>query len=234
MLLRNQIYKALPDLLEGLKKLGRSVKNNQEIARVAYISASSTEIGELVAKAVIKVGKDGLVTVDEGQTLDTEVEYTEGVEFDKGMLSPYFITNPQRMEAVINDAYIVFLNKNISLNNEIIPILERMAVASKNIVIVADQLGGDALATIAANKMKGNINAVAVSAPGHGDNKKNYLEDLAILTGGVVISNENPVDINKDFDWLGQAKQVVSSRESTVIIGGKGSKKRVKEPSLFF
>lgn len=229
MTLRNQIYAALPVLTEELKKLSREIKTNEDIKKVAWISSSSEEIGTLVAQAVEKVGKDGLVTVDESSGFETEVEYTEGLEFEKGFLSPYFMTNPSRLEAVINNPIIAIVDRKLSLNTEIVPLLERMAKISKDIVIIADGVSGDALATIAANKMKGNINALAVEAPGIGDNKKNYMEDIAILTGGTVISDANNVDINANDSWVGKAKRIITGRESTVIIGGEGDKKVIEE-----
>ena len=228
MTLRNEIYSALPFLLEELKKIVKPVKNSEDIARVAFISSADEAIGKLVAQAVEKVGKDGLVTVDEGKSIETEIEFTEGMEFDKGYASPYFITNPQRMEAVIEKPIIAVVDKKISLNTEIVPILENMAKYSKDMVIIAEEFSGDALATIAANKMKGNINALAVSAPGIGDNKTNYLSDIAVLTGAKIISDKTAVDITKDDTWLGRADKVMSSRETTVIIGGKGDKKAVE------
>jgi chaperonin GroEL len=228
MVLRQQIYAVLPDLLAELEKISEPVKNSKDIAKVAFISSANKEIGELVAKAVEKVGKDGLVTVDEGG-VETEVEFTEGMEFDKGYLSPYFITNPQRMECVIENPVVVLLNRKLSLNTEIVPLLEKMAQVSKDIVLIAEDVKGDALATIAANKMKGNINAVAVAVPGHGTNKSNYLDDIAVLTGATVDSSESPIDIQKDTKWLGRAERVVVSKSTTVIIGGKGDKKEIKE-----
>jgi chaperonin GroEL len=229
MVLRNQIYEALPLILKELKNISKPIKNNEDVARVAFISSANEEIGKLVAQAVEKVGKDGLVTVDEGKGIETEVEYTEGMEFDRGYASPYFVTNPQRMEAVIEKPIIAIVDKKLTLNNEIVPILENMAKYSKDMVIIAEEITGDALATIAANKMKGNINALAVNAPGIGDNKTNYLSDIAVITGGTVISDKTAVDITKDNLWLGKASKVISSRESTVIIGGKGSPKAILE-----
>ena len=228
MTLRNEIYEALPALLEELKKIAKPVKNSEDIARVAFISSADIAIGKLVAEAVEKVGKDGLVTVDEGKSIDTEIEFTEGMEFDKGYASPYFVTNPQRMEAVIEKPIIAVVDKKISLNTEIVPILENMAKYSKDMFIIAEEFSGDALATIAANKMKGNINALAVSAPGIGDNKTNYLSDIAVLTGAKILSDKTAVDITKDDTWIGHADKVMSSRETTVIIGGKGDKKIVE------
>lgn len=228
MILRNQIYEALPKVLKELKRLSKPVKSNEDIAKVATISSSDSEIGKLVADAVKKVGEDGLVTVDEGGT-ETEVEFTEGMEFKKGYASPYFITSPDRMEAVIHEPAIILVNKALTLNDEIISLLQNAVKYSKDIVLIAISIGGDALATMVANKMKGLINAVAVPAPGVGDNKQNYLDDIAIFTGGKVISNETAIDVAKDDSWLGKAKKVVSGREVTVIVGGKGKKKEIED-----
>jgi len=226
MVLRNQIYAVLPNLLAELKKLSKPVKSNEDVRKVAVISSANEEIGKLVAEAVEKVGEDGLVTVEEGG-IETEVEFTEGLEFDKGYLSHYFVTNPQRMEAVIEEPYIVLLNKDISLNTEIVPIVEEAVKASKNLFIIAKDLKGDALATLVANKMKGNINVVVVNAPKSGNEAEEYYNDIAVLTGGKVLSDETGVDITQNSDWLGRANKVLVSKDTTVIIGGKGNKKEI-------
>jgi len=228
MVLRTQIYAVLPKLIAELKSFAKPVESNADIARVAYISSADEEIGKLVAEAIDKVGKDGLVTVDESKTMETEVDITEGMEFNKGFLAPHFITNPQRMEAIIENPIIALIDKKLSLNTEIVPILEKMAKTSKDIVIIAESISGDALATMAANKLKGNINAVAVEAPGIADNKTNYLEDIAVLTGGRVLSDKNMTDVEANDTWIGRAERVISSRDTTVIINGKGDKKEVK------
>lgn len=224
MVLRNQIYEVLPSVLKELKSIAKPVKGISDIAKVAYISSTDKEIGEMVAEALKKVGKDGLVTVAEGGT-ETEVEFTEGMEFKRGYISPYFVTNPQRMESVIENPKIVLINQDLSLNAEIVPILERIAQVSKDIVIIADSIKGDALATLATNKMKGNINACVVETPS--DGKEDYLEDIAVLTGAKVISPQSGVDIAED-GWWGEAERVVANKGTTVIIGGKGDKKAMK------
>ena len=230
MVLRTQIYAILPDLLAELKKLSSEVKDKEQIARVAYISSADLKVGELVAEAIEKVGSDGLVTVEEGKGMETEVEYTDGMEFKKGYISPYFVTNPKRMEAVIENPFIVILNKQISMAKEIIPILETIATkVSKDILIIAMSVSGDALATLVHNKMKGVINAVAVPAPGHGDDKVHYLEDIAVLTGAKVWSDEKPINIHLDKDWLGKAERVIVTKDTTVIIRGGGDKKAIQE-----
>ncbi|HEC66614.1 MAG TPA: chaperonin GroEL, partial [bacterium] len=229
MTLRKQIYKVLPSLLEELKKLARDVKSKDDISRVATISSNSEEIGKLVSEAMDKVGKDGRVTVSESSGLDTTVEYTEGMEFDKGYLSQYFITNSERREAVIVNPVVVLIRKKLSMNNEVMPLLERVVGRSKDILLIAEEIKGDALASLVANKMKGIVNLLAVEVPGVGDNKNNYFEDIAILTGATVISDQTATDINKDFEWLGEAERVVAGQKTTVIIGGKGKKEEMEK-----
>lgn len=229
MVLRAQIYKALPKLLEALKKSSKEVKGIEEISRVAFISSADEEIGRLVAEAIEKVGKDGLVTVDEGKGINTEVEYTEGMEFNKGWASPYFITNEQRMEGVIDEPIIAILDKKLSLGDESIPLYEAMAKISKDMVIIAHEISGDALATLVGNKMKGNIKAIAIPAPGVGENRRNYLDDIAVLTGGKVFEESSEVDLSNIKDWLGHAERVVSSRDTSVIINGRGSKEELEK-----
>jgi len=228
MVLRNQVYAALPALLKELKQLSKPIKGTKDIEKVAHISSGDEEIGKLVADAVKKVGEDGLVTVSEGG-VETEVEFTEGMEFDKGYISPYFITNPERMEAVVNNPAIVLCREDISVNEEIIPLIQGAARITKDIVIIAKTVKGDALATLVTNKMKGNFNALATVAPGVGDAKDDYLDDIAVLIGGKVLSREMDVNINKPEEWIGRAERVVSSRETTVIIRGHGDKKELEK-----
>lgn len=228
MVLRNQIYKVLPDLKVELSRLSKPTKTKEQLAQVAYISSADKEIGELVAEAVTKVGKEGMVTCEEGKGLTTEVEYTDGLQFDKGYLSPYFVTNPSRMEAIIEDPYIILYPKGLSMNTEIVTLLENVAKTSKNIVIIADDVGGDALATMAVNKMKGIINTVAVKAPGIGD-KSPYYDDIAVLTGGKVLSQSSGINPTQGTDWCGRADRVIVSRDTTVIVGGHGDKERLKK-----
>ena len=224
MVLRNQVYKVLPDLLKELKRLAKPVKTKDQLQHVAYISSADEEIGRLVAEAVDKVGEDGLVTCEEGKGLTHEIEYTDGLQFNKGYSSHYFVTNPARMECVIEKPMILLLPKAISMNAEIVPILENVAKESKNIVLIADDITGDALATMVVNKMKSIANLVAIKAPGIGD-KLPYYEDIAILTGGRVASSG--VDPTVGVDWVGRADRVIVSRETTVIVGGKGDKAQV-------
>ena len=229
MVLREQIMEALPRLVDELKRLSVPVKDKNDIEKVAFISSADETIGRLVAEAMDKVGIDGLVTVDEAKTIETTVEYTEGMEFPGGYLSPYFITNPQRSECVIMEPAVVVINKQISLANEIVPILEAVAKQTKDVVIIANGLSGDALATMAANKMKGNLNCVAITSPGSADKKLEYLNDIVTLTGGMVLSDETQVDLSSDKSWFGRASKVVVSKDTTVIIGGKGDKKAIEE-----
>lgn len=228
MVLRSQVYKALPKLLEEIDNMSVPVKSKKEIARVATISSADPEIGDLVADAVNKVGKDGLVTVEEGKGFESEVDYTDGLEIDKGFLSPYFITNPQRLEAVVENPAIILINKKLSLINEIAPILEAVAKKTKDIVLIAQDVSGDALVTMAVNKRKGNINALATQIPHGGSNRGNdNFDDIAVFTGSKVIHNIQ--DATEDLDWVGSAEKVVSTKDSTVIIKGGGSKKALDD-----
>src|SRR3990167_4206434 len=195
MVLRTQIYQALPKLLEELNKLKKDVTTVEQMTQIAYISSADETIGKLIAEAVDKVGKDGLVTVDEGKGAETEVEYTEGMEFNKGWCSLSapdafrFITNVERMEAVVEDPVIIILNKKVSLGDESIPHYEAITKISKDFVIIAQEISGDALATLIGNKLKGNIRALAVVAPKSGDLHREYLDDMAILTGAKVLED---------------------------------------------
>lgn len=228
MVLRNQIYDVLPGLVEELKKLSSEVKDKEQISRVAYISSADEKVGKLVAEAIEKVGDDGLVTAEEGG-VETEVEYTDGMEFDRGYVSPYFITSDKRMEAVINKPIVLIINKKLTLAKEIVPILDTAATkASKDMLIIAETISGDALATLVHNKMKGVINVVAVPTPSSGDEKNDYLEDLAILTGGKVWSDEKPIS-PQDISWFGKADRAIVTKDKTTIIKGGGDKKDVQD-----
>lgn len=226
MVLRKEIYDQLPKLLEELKKLSTEVKTKEEIANVAFISSADKEIGDLVADAVERVGNDGLVTCEEGSGLSHEVEFTDGLQFNKGWASPYFVTNPARMEAVVDKPVYAIIPGSITSNPEIVPMLESMVKVSKNIVVIAEEIKGDALATLAMNKAKGVINACAVNAPGVGD-KSAYLEDIAILTGGKVLAKQSGINVTANQDWVGSSDKFVSSKETSVIIGGKGNKQAI-------
>ena len=228
MIMRRGIEKAGEFVVEELKKMAKAIKA-ADIVNVATISAGDRELGNLIAEALNKVGKDGVVTVEEGRGLSTEVEYKEGMEFDKGYASAYFVTNPDKMEAEIETPYILITDKKIANLQELLPFLENLVKVSKNLVIIADEIEGEALATLVVNKLRGTFNTLAVKAPGFGDRRKEMLEDIAILTGGTVISE----DTGRKFESvtvedLGQADKVWTDKDNTRIIGGKGQSKLVQ------
>lgn len=222
MSMRRGIEKAGEHVVSELKNMGKDIKET-DIANVATISAGDQELGQLIAEALKKVGKDGVVTVEEGRALSTEIEYKEGMEFDKGYASPYFVTNPEKMEAEIESPYILITDKKISALNDLLPFLESLVKVSKNLVIIADEIDGEALATLVVNKMRGTFNTLAIKAPGFGDRRKEMLQDIAALTGGTVISE----DTGRKFESVtledcGRADKVWADKESARIIGGKG------------
>lgn len=222
MVMRRGIEKAGAYVVEELKKMGKTISEG-DIANVATISAADAQLGALIAEALKKVGKDGVVTVEEGRGLSTEIEYKEGMSFDKGYASSYFVTNSDRMESEIENPYILITDKKISSLQELLPFLESLLKVSKSLVIVADDIDGEALATLVVNKMRGTFNALAIKAPGFGDRRKDMLQDLAILTGGTVIAE----DTGRKFDSVtledcGRADKVWADKETTRIIGGKG------------
>ena len=225
MIVKRGIEKAVEAVVAELKKIAKPIKNKEEIEQVATISAGDSEIGAKIAEALDKVGRNGVVTVEEGKGLTIDIEYKEGMEFDRGYTSAYFVTNPERMEAEIEDTYILLTDKKISSIADMLPFLEKFVKVSKNLVIIADEVEGEALATLVVNKLKGTFNVLAVKSPGFGDRRKEMLEDIAILTGGAVISE----DTGKTFETvevtdLGQADKVWADKENARIIGGKGSK----------
>ncbi|MCX6713017.1 MAG: chaperonin GroEL [Candidatus Vogelbacteria bacterium] len=213
-----------------LRKMAKPIKDKAEIAQVATISAESEEIGKIIADAIDKVGKDGVVTVEESQTLAVESELVEGMQFDKGYLSAYMITDPDRLEAAYNEPYILITDKKISSIKDILPLLEKMAqTGKKDLVIIADDVDGEALATLVVNKIRGIFNTLAVKAPGYGDRRKEMLADLATLTGGQVISEDTGLKLEKvELNQLGRARKVVSTKELTTIVGGKGKKSEIE------
>ncbi|HUD44927.1 MAG TPA: chaperonin GroEL [Patescibacteria group bacterium] len=222
MVMRRGLEKAGDFVVAELKKMKKDIKQS-DVANVATISAGDTQLGNLIAEALKKVGKDGVVTVEEGKGLSTEIEYKEGMEFDKGYASSYFVTNPDKMESEIENPYILITDKKITSIQELVPFLEGFVKVSKNLVIIADDIEGEALATLILNKLKGTFNTLAIKAPGFGDRRKEMLEDIAILTGGTVISE----DTGRKFDSItvddcGKADKVWADKESTRIIGGKG------------
>lgn len=226
MILKHGLEKGLETVVAEIKKIAKKVKGKDEIAQVATISAADPAIGNLIAEALEKVGKDGVVTVEEGKGLVLEIDYKEGMEFDKGFASPYLVTNPDKMEAEIEDPYILITDKKISSIQDLLPFLEGFVKVSKNLVIIADEIEGEALATLVVNKLRGTFNVLAVKAPGFGDRRKSLLEDIAILTGGTVISE----DMGRKFENVtiedcGRADKVWADKENCRIIGGKGDKK---------
>ena len=224
MALKRGIEKATKAIIEELKKQSTEVKGKEQIAQVGTITAKDKEIGNLIADVMEKVGKDGVITVEESKGTQYETEYVEGMQFDRGYISPYFVTNAERMETVIEDPYILITDKKISAINDILPALEKILKVSKNLVIIAEDVDGEALATLVVNKLRGTINVLAVKAPGFGDRRKAMLEDMAILTGGKVISEEVGRKLDSvTVEDLGRARRVTSDKDNTTIVEGKGS-----------
>ena len=231
MALKRGIQMAVDVAVAELKKLSRPVETREAIAQVASISANNdAEIGNLIADAMEKVGKDGVITVEESKGIETTLEVVEGMQFDKGYASPYMVTDRERMECVLENCFILITDKKISAVKDLLPSLEKVVQAGKPLLIIADEIEGEALATLVVNKLRGTINAVAVKAPGFGDRRKAMLEDLAVLTGGEVISEEKGLTLeNAEEAWFGRAKKVVIRKEDTTIIEGAGSAKEVKD-----
>ena len=229
MSLKRGIEKAVDAVVEDLKSQSTEVDGKEDIARVATISSREREIGDVIADAIEKVGKDGVVNVEEGQTFGLELEFTEGMQFDKGYLSPYMITDAERMEAVLDDPYILIANQKIGAVKDILPVLEQVIQAGKPLLIVAEDVEGESLATIVVNKLRGTFQAVAVKAPGFGDRRKRMLEDIAILAGGEVITEELGLKLeNTKVSQLGRARKVVVDKDSTTIIDGAGESDAIK------
>lgn len=227
MILRRGIDRAVNVLVENLKKMSTKISKD-EIVQVATISAQDATIGSLIAEAINKVGKDGVITVEEGKTLQMSVDYKEGMEFDKGYASPYLVTDTDRMEAVMEDSYILITDKKISSMQELLPFLEKFVQVSKTLVIIADEIEGEALATLILNKLRGTFSVLAVGAPGFGDRRKAMLQDIAILTGATVISEETGRKLEStELDDLGRASRVISTKDSTLIVDGKGDRKAI-------
>jgi chaperonin GroEL len=229
MALKRGIEQAVAAVVEDLKSQSKEVSGKEDIARVATISAREREIGDVIADAIEKVGKDGVVNVEEGQTFGLELEFTEGMQFDKGYLSPYMITDAERMEAVLDDPFILIANQKIGAVKDLLPVLEQVIQAGKPLLIVAEDVEGESLATIVVNKLRGTFTAVAVKAPGFGDRRKRMLEDIAILTGGEVITEEMGLKLeNTKLSQLGRARKVVVNKDSTTIIDGAGDPEQIK------
>jgi len=235
MVLREELKGAQIDALRRLSELARPVKKYDDLVKIATVASADPDIGEMVGKAVHEIGTDGLVTVEESGTYDTWVDRTEGMSINRGFASPYFVTDPFRMEATVNKPVIVVTDKEITTNKEVIPLVEFIIdrAGSKNIVIVGE-VGGEALQTLVANKMKGVINCVVIRPPGYGENKAGYLEDIAVLTGGQVISKELGLDMEEfmktfNADFLGKCEKVVVDQKASLFVGGKGKKSAVKD-----
>jgi chaperonin GroEL len=229
MVLKRGIEDAVDRVVEEIKKVSRPVETREQIAAVAAISAADPEVGEIIAEVMDKVGKDGVITVEEGQSLGLEKEYTEGMQFDRGYISAYFVTNPDRMEAVLENALILITDKKISSIQDMIPALEKGVQLGKPILIIAEDVDGEALATLVVNKLKGTISVLAVKAPGFGDRRKEMLRDIATLTGGTVISEE----IGRKLDSVtaedfGKARRIVATKDDTTVVDGEGSPDAIK------
>jgi chaperonin GroEL len=231
MAVRAGIEKAAAKAVEALKEASKQVKDKDEIKQIATISAESEELGKIIANTIDKVGKDGVVTVEESQSFGVDSEVVEGMEFDKGYVSPYMITDAERMEAVYEDAEILITDKKISGIKEILPFLEKLAqTGKKDLVIIADEVEGEALATFVVNKLRGGFNVLAVKAPGYGDRKKEMLSDVAVTVGAKVVSEELGVKLESaGLDVLGKARKVIATKDNTVIVGGKGKKADIEE-----
>ena len=228
MVLKKGIETAVKTLVEEIKSVSKSVNSKSEIAQVATISSADAEIGNYIADAMEKVGKEGVITVEESKGMETSLSVVEGMQFDRGYISPYMVTDTDKMEAVMNDPYILITDKKISSINEILPILEQVVKMGKELVVIAEDLDGEALATIVVNKLRGTFKALAVKAPGFGDRRKAMLEDIAILTGGQVISEEVGRKLDSvTIEDLGRARQVHSSKENTTIVDGMGDKEAI-------
>jgi chaperonin GroEL len=225
MLLKQGIEKGVDAVVAQIKKQSITISDREKIAQVASISAADPQIGEVVAEAMEKVGKDGVITVEESKGLETELELVEGMQFDKGYISAYMVTNPQRMEAVLEDPYILITDKKISAIQDLLPILEKVVQSGKPLLIIAEDIEGEALATLIVNKLRGTFNAVAVKAPGFGDRRKAMLQDIAILTGGQVVAEEVGLKLESaQLSHLGKARRVTITKDNTTIVEGGGSK----------
>ena len=231
MSVRAGIEAASKDVVSALRKIAKPIKDNDEIKQVATISSESAELGAIIADTISKVGKDGVVTVEESQSTGLESEVVEGIEFDKGYVSPYMITNPERMEAVYNDPAILITDRKISSIKEILPMLEQLAqTGKKDLVIIAEDIEGEALTTFVLNKIRGTFNVLGIKAPGYGDRKKEMLQDIAVTVGATVISEEVGIKFEKaPLSMLGKTRRVISTKDNTVFVGGKGKKADIEE-----
>jgi len=230
MIVKRGIEKATKVVVQALRDMSLDVKGREEIAHVAAISAADTEIGELIAEVMDKVGKDGVITVEEGKGLGFEKEYVEGMQLDRGYISPYFITDPERQEAVLEEPYLLITDKKISAATDIVPVLEKLAqVGKREIVLIAEDVDGEALATLVLNRLRGVFNALAIKAPGFGDRRKAMLQDIAVLTGGTLITEEVGRKLETaTINDLGKAGKIISTKDDTTIIEGKGKEADIK------
>ena len=230
MSIKRGMDKAVNEAVEGLKEISSQVNGKEDIARVASISANNTEIGELIAEAMEKVSKDGVITIEESKTSNTELNVVEGMQFDKGYLSPYMATDTEKMEAVLDNPYILITDKKISNIQEILPLLESLMQESGKLLIICDDMEGEALSTLILNKLRGVLNVVAVKAPGFGDKRKAMLQDIATLTGGEVITSDLGLELkDTTIEQLGRAKQVKVQKENTIIVDGAGDKQQIAD-----
>jgi chaperonin GroEL len=228
MSLKKGIEAAVEAAVGSIKDLAKEVDSKEQIAQVASISAADEEIGKMISEAIDKVGKDGVITVEESQTFGMEMDLVEGMRFDKGYISPYFVTDPDRMEAVLENPYILLVGSKISAVRDLVPVLEKVMQAGKPLVIIAEDVEGEALATLVVNKIRGTFSSVAVKAPGFGDRRKAMLQDMAILTGGQVISEEVGLKVdNTTLDMLGKARKIVVSKDETTVIEGSGEQSEI-------
>jgi len=229
MAIKRGIDKAVAAAVEGLKRISSEINGKEDIARVASISANNNEIGNLIADAMEKVSKDGVITIEESKTATTGLNVVEGMQFDKGYISPYFVTDTDKMETTMENPYILITDKKIGNIQEILPLLESLMQQSGKLVIIADDIEGEALSTLVLNKLRGVLNVVAVKAPGFGDRRKEMLEDIAILTGGEVITSDLGLDLKETtIDQLGRARQVKVQKENTIIVDGAGDKEQIE------
>ena len=229
MALKRGMERAAATLRDSIKAAATQVEGKDQISQVAALSAHEQEIGDLIAEVMEKVGKDGVITVEESKGLLYEVEYVEGMQVDRGYISPYFITNPDRMETVIEDPYILITDKKISAVNDVLPALEKILQVTKNVIVVAEDVDGEALATLVVNKLRGTLNGLAIKAPGFGDRRKAMLEDMAILTGGKVISEEVGRKLDSvQVEDLGRCRRVVATKEETTFVEGRGSEEAIQ------
>ncbi|AYE34665.1 chaperonin GroEL [Clostridium septicum] len=230
MLIRNGIRMAVNTAVEEIKNISKPVEGKEDIARVAAISAADEEIGKLIADAMEKVGNEGVITVEESKSMGTELEVVEGMQFDRGYVSPYMVTDTEKMEAVLDNPLILITDKKISNIQEILPILEQIVQAGKKLLIIAEDIEGEAMATLVVNKLRGTFTCVAVKAPGFGDRRKEMLQDIAILTGGTVIAEELGVELKEvTIDMLGQCESVKITKENTTIVNGRGNSEAIKD-----